>query len=305
MAAQQTLKREVKALGIGLHSGCLIEMRLKPSAPNSGIRFVRTDLNGASVKARISDVDFSALQLATTLKNRVATVQTTEHLMAAMYAKGVDNAVVEISGSEVPIMDGSAAPFLYLIEEAGIRRQQVARRVLVVREPFDFEESGKRLSARPGKGFSVTYEIDFDHPMIQHQEKTVMVTPRVFDERISRARTFGFLRDVNALKAMGLIRGGSLDNAIVLDGDRILNESLRYDDEFVSHKILDFVGDMALCGMRVRGAFHAVKAGHEIHARFLRQLLAHESATSIEEEPLGASVSVPAVAPLQGALAHS
>jgi UDP-3-O-[3-hydroxymyristoyl] N-acetylglucosamine deacetylase len=214
------------------------------------------------------------LQLATSLVEGTARVQTTEHLMAALYACGVDNALVELDGGEVPIMDGSAAPFLYLIEEAGLKRQAAERKILTITRPFHFEHGGKMLSAYPCENLRITYHIHFDHPLIQSQQKTVEINAGDFEKEVGKARTFGFLKDVQALKKLGLVQGGSMDNAIVLDGDRMLNASLRQKDEFVSHKILDCVGDLALCGYRLAGHFVAHRAGHEVHARFLAALLA-------------------------------
>ncbi len=302
MSAQWTLNNEVSALGVGLHSGRLIEMRLTPAPPNSGVTFVRTDLGGLSVKADIKHVDFSCLQLATVLKQGECVVQTTEHLMSALYAKGVDNVTVYLDGGEIPIMDGSASPFLYLIEEAGLQRQAVARREMVIRKAFEFSDRGRSVIAKPARDYRVTYEIEFDHPLIRHQKKTCSLGSNTYDSQIARARTFGFLSDVNTLKKMGLIRGGSLENAIVLDGDSVLNEGLRSHDEFVSHKILDFVGDMAMCGMRIRGAFHAIKAGHEVHARFLTALLAESSAYDVVEMTADEEVVSAQASPV---LAHS
>ncbi|MCB1041647.1 MAG: UDP-3-O-acyl-N-acetylglucosamine deacetylase [Acidobacteria bacterium] len=296
MSVQWTLKQEVSALGVGLHSGRLIEMRLAPASPNTGVTFVRTDLNGQSVRAHIDHVDFKNLQLATVLKNGSCVVQTTEHLLSALYAKGIDNVIVYLNGAEVPIMDGSASPFLYLIEEAGIKRQAVARKELIIKKEIRFEKDGKWVVAKPAAAYRVTYEIEFDHPLIRHQKKTVTVTSSNYDSDVARARTFGFLNDVNALKKMGLIRGGSLENAIVLDSDGVLNEGLRSADEFVSHKILDLVGDFSLCGHRIRGAFHAHKAGHEIHAMFMRYLLQNQDAYEIVEHPVGAEGQVTGVA---------
>lgn len=272
MTMQTTLKDTVRAVGTGLHSGDLIEMQLKPAAPNTGVVFVRTDLAGASVKASIDNIDFSMLQLATTLRNGEAMVQTTEHLMSALYAAGVDNVIVELSAPEVPIMDGSAEPFLMLIEEAGIKQQLVPCNVLEVIKPFQLEHEGKTLSVVPNKEFKVSYEINFDHPLIRKQCKTVTVGKN-YDQQIAPARTFGFLKDVNYLQSIGLIKGGSLENAIVLDGDRVLNESLRLEDEFVSHKILDLIGDFSVSGYRIKGHFTAARAGHEVHARFMKALL--------------------------------
>ena len=269
-----TIKNEVKAVGIGLHSGKPVTMKLKPAMPNSGIVFVRTDLNGALVKADMKHIDFAALQLATTLRDGEVVVQTTEHLLSALYGMGVDNVTVELDGPEVPIMDGSAAPFMVLLEEAGIKQQVAPRKVLQIKKAFSFVKDGKMVAVKPGTGFQIDYEIDFDHPMIGRQVKSVQVDDRLYENEIAPARTFGFLKDLTYLKSLGLIQGGSLDNAVVLDDERILNKSLRAKDEFVSHKILDMVGDLAVAGYRFEGHFSAAKAGHEMHALFLQALLA-------------------------------
>lgn len=276
MNLQTTLEREVRAVGTGLHSGNLITMTLKPALPNTGVVFLRTDLDGASVKADIQNIDFSALQMATTLRNGDVVVQTTEHLMSALYGCGVDNVVVEVDAAEIPIMDGSAEPFIMLIEEAGVRRLHVPRKTLRITRPFQFEYDGKTIEAKPANQFKISYEINFDHPLIRTQTKSVVVEGGQYLDEVAPARTFGFLKDVNYLKSLGLIKGGSLENAVVLDGDRILNESLRLKDEFVSHKILDMVGDFFVCGMRIEGHFSASRAGHEVHARFMKELLASD-----------------------------
>jgi len=270
---QSTIKNEIKATGVGLHSGKLVHLKLKPAAPNSGVVFVRTDLNGAFVKACPANIDFNALQLATTLRNGDVIVQTTEHLMSALCSMKVDNLIVELDGPEVPIMDGSASPFLILLEEAGIRRQAVAAKTLKVTKPFRFEMDGKTVAVEPAEDYRISYEIHFDHPLIRRQRKTLAFNTASYESEIAPARTFGFLKDINYLKSRGLARGGSLENAVVLDGDRILNESLRLHDEFVSHKILDMMGDLAVAGYRFQGHFTAYKAGHEMHARFLTALL--------------------------------
>lgn len=273
---QQTLAKAVQAKGIGLHSGKMVHLKLVPAPAHHGIRFFRTDL-GVEIEALSQNVDFSALQLATTLRKEKGCIQTTEHLMAALYAMGIDNLRVEVDSAEIPIMDGSAAPFIYLIEEAGIKKQTAVRRVLKVTKPFHFNHQEKTVSVYPCETFRISYEINFDHPLIQKQQKTVEINPTLFEAEVSRARTFGFLKDVQMLKKMGLIQGGSIDNAIVLDGDRMLNASLRQKDEFVSHKILDCVGDLALCGARFQGHVVANKAGHEVHALFLRALMASDA----------------------------
>jgi UDP-3-O-[3-hydroxymyristoyl] N-acetylglucosamine deacetylase len=256
-------------------------LSLKPAPPNSGIVFSRTDLNGAYVKAELARIDFSALQLATTLRDGDVVVQTTEHLLSALYGMGIDNCLVTLDGSEVPIMDGSSAPFLALIEKAGIRSQAVARKILKVEKPFHFEWEGKTVSVTPDSGFRISYEIQFDHPMIRRQRKTVAFNRTYYENEIAPARTFGFLQDIDYLKSLGLIKGGSLDNAVVLDGERILNEGLRFNDEFVAHKILDMVGDLAVSGYRFQGHFTAYKAGHETHARFLQAFLEAEDCYSV------------------------
>jgi UDP-3-O-[3-hydroxymyristoyl] N-acetylglucosamine deacetylase len=260
----------------------LISIEIKPAPPGSGIVFCRTDLGGASVAANIGNVDFDALKLATTLRKGEASVQTTEHLMAALFAMGVDNAHVLIDGPETPIMDGSSAPFLVLLDEAGLERQAVPRRRLRVTKPVSFRDGDKRVWVEPARDLRISYEISYDHPLIRSQSKSVNISAAAFEKQIASARTFGFLKEVNYLKSIGLIQGGSVDNAIVLDGDRILNESLRLEDEFVSHKILDFIGDLALSGYRLAGHFHGYKAGHEMHARFLRELMRRTDAYVIE-----------------------
>lgn len=273
MTMQATIKKEVHAVGVGLHSGKPIHLALKPAPPNTGIVYVRTDLNGESVKLAIENVDFNALQLATALRRDQVVVQTIEHLQSALFSLGVDNLFIELDGAEVPIMDGSSTPFLVLLEEAGIKKQSVPAKVLKITKSFEFEADGKRVWVHPANDFRISYEIRFDHPLIKNQEKTVIVGDASYENQIAPARTFGFLRDVNYLKSKGLVRGGSIDNAIVLDGDRMLNESLRLKDEFVSHKILDFIGDLSVAGMRLEGHFFGYKAGHEMHAKFLRELL--------------------------------
>ncbi|PIE02231.1 MAG: UDP-3-O-[3-hydroxymyristoyl] N-acetylglucosamine deacetylase [Acidobacteria bacterium] len=273
MNLQQTLAEEISTIGIGLHSGTPIEMILQPSAPGKGIVFVRKDLNGEIIPVNTQSIDMNRLQLATTLRSGEAIVQTTEHLLSALYSKGIDNVTVILDGPEVPIMDGSAGPFIELIEQAGIKQQKVPRKILKITKPFHFELQGKKVSVKPSKDFTVSYHISFPHPLIGTQNKTAKINAKSHVESISFARTFGFLKDVDALQKMGLIKGGSIDNAIVLDESDILNDSLRSKDEFVSHKILDFIGDLAVSGYRFEGDFSAYKAGHEVHARFLLALL--------------------------------
>jgi UDP-3-O-[3-hydroxymyristoyl] N-acetylglucosamine deacetylase len=258
-------------------------MTLRPAPADRGIVFVRTDLSPAVEIPATSDnvVDTS---YATTLGCHGARVGTVEHLLAALSGLGVDNVRVELNGPEVPIMDGSAAPFVYLIRTAGIELQRKFKRFLVVRKSITVSDHGKRAQIAPAAQFAIHCTIDFDHPLISDQKLEVQMSDRVFYREISRARTFGFVRDVETLKRRGLAQGGSLENAIVVDDFNILNpEGLRYADEFVRHKILDIVGDLALCGMPVIGRFTSVKSGHALNQRLLRRLLDEPGAAEIVE----------------------
>ncbi len=280
---QRTLKASVGCHGVGLHSGKRVELTLRPAPAGSGISFVRTDLTPAVTIPATSEhvVDTS---FATTLGKDGARVGTVEHLLAAFSGLGVDNARVELTGPEVPIMDGSAAPFVYLIRSAGIELQKRQKRFLVVRRALEVTEGDKRAAIAPASQFQVTCTVDFDHPLISDQKLTLAMSDRVFHRELSRARTFGFLRDVEAMQRSGLALGGSLENAIVVDDFNILNpEGLRYSDEFVRHKILDIVGDLALCGMPVIGHFTSVKSGHALNQRLLRRLLHEPGAAEVIE----------------------
>lgn len=295
MLFQHTLLHEIQAVGIGLHGGEPIRMTLKPAPPNTGVVFVRTDLDGVSLKAAPENIDFPALKLATAFRRGDVVVQTTEHLLSALYGFGVDNVFVEVDGPEIPILDGSAEPFLMLLEEAGRKEQPCPAKVLRITKPFVFEEGEKKVWVQPSEGYRISYEIEFDHPMIRRQTKTVLVDGDGYENQIAAARTFGFLRDVNALKSMGLIKGGNMDNAVVLDSDRVVNGDLRMKDEFVSHKILDFIGDLFVAGYRLQGHFSGYKAGHEMHAKFLTALLAAddcyvvEQGVRVEDQGMGAA----------------
>ena len=280
---QRTLKAPVSCLGIGLHSGQRVEMTLRPAAAGTGIVFVRTDLNPAveipATPDRVVDTSF-----ATTLGEGNVRVGTVEHLLAALSGLGLDNVRVELTGPELPIMDGSAAPFVYLVRTAGIELQRRFKRFLVVRKSLEVTEGDKRAHIAPAPQFSVSCTIDFDHPLISDQRLDLQLSDRVFYREICRARTFGFLRDVEKLKRMGLAQGGSLENAIVVDDFNILNpDGLRYADEFVRHKILDIIGDLALCGMPVIGRFTSVKSGHALNQRLLRRLVQEPGAAEIVE----------------------
>ncbi len=279
---QRTLKSSISCSGVGLHSGKRVTLALHPAAPDSGIRFHRTDIAGgqAIVPALWSSVGDTRLNtcLADADGHQVRTV---EHLMAALSGLGIDNALIEISGPEVPAMDGSAAPFLFLVECAGIVEQNAPRRAIKVLRRVTVRDGAKLAELLPATGFTLEVTIDFPVEAIRRQQSTLVMRGGAFKNEISRARSFGFEQEVTALRAAGLALGGSLDNAIVIssDGSRVLNEEgLRYEDEFVRHKILDAVGDLALAGAPLIGHFRGVRCGHEINNRLLHALFADETA---------------------------
>lgn len=275
---QRTLKSVIGCRGVGLHSGRRISMKLIPAPAATGIVFRRTD-NGAEIPASWENTINSAgcTMLSDSAGRMVGTI---EHLMAAFAGAAVDNLIVELDGPEVPIMDGSAAPFLFLIECAGIVEQDAPRKMIEVLKPVSIAEGDAMVGLYPDPEFSMSFEIDYDSPLIRQQRRTLApIDTAAFKAELSRARTFGFLRDVDRLRALGLARGGSLDNAIVVDGDHILNrEGLRYDDEFVRHKILDAVGDLYLAGAPIIGRFEGVCSGHSHNRRLLAALFADEDA---------------------------
>src|SRR5215475_2356692 len=244
MEAQRTLRRSVSCVGIGLHSGCKVTLSLKPAPTDHGIRFRRTDLNDFELPATVRHL--AEFQLATGLARDQVSVETVEHLLAALVSMGVDNVVVELNSPEVPIMDGSAAPFIYLIQEAGVKRQPMGRKYLKIVRPIALSRGDKRIAIYPSDHFKVTYSVSYDHPLLRHQSRTLRVTEESFVEEIAPARTFTFLKDVEMLRQNGLALGGSLENAVVLGETGVLNNALRFEDEFVRHKILDAVGDLAL-----------------------------------------------------------
>ena len=291
MNQQRTLRRTISCAGIGLHSGKKVALSLKPAAADSGIRFRRSDLGGQEVPATVNHV--GGINHATGLMRDTIRVDTVEHLLAAFVSLGVDNAVVELSSPEVPIMDGSAAPFIYLIQEAGIKLLSAPRRYLKVLRPISLSRGDKRIALYPSDHFKVTYSIAFDHPMLRHQSRTIRVTEESFVEEIAPARTFGFLEDVEMMRQQGLALGGSLENAIVIGDTGVLNNALRFDDEFVRHKILDAIGDMALVGHPIIGHLVAHRGGHALHTQFAAQVLEEQDSWTLVEAP-GAPVSAPA-----------
>ena len=276
---QKTLKSIIGCSGIGLHSGDKISMTLHPAEVDSGIVFRRSDISGGGVEIKASFDNVRDTRLCTTIgdENGVL-ISTIEHLMAALAGSGVDNALVDVVGGEVPIMDGSAAPFMFLIDCAGLVEQDAPKRVVRVLKPVVVSDEGKSASLLPSNEFSIDFEIDFDSSAIQRQSMRVDMIDGVFKNELSRARTFGFMHEVEALRAAGFAKGGSLDNAVVVSGDEILNEDgLRFDDEFVRHKILDAVGDLYLAGGTIAGHFSGVCTGHSLNNKLLRALFADAS----------------------------
>lgn len=271
MQHQQTLKRAVVLIGIGLHTGKDVRLTLKPARPNHGIVFVRTDLEGApAIPAHFENV--TSTQMATTLSKGGASVSTVEHLMAAFEGMGVDNAIVEVDGPEIPIMDGSSGAFCKLLIEAGIEEQPMTRACLALRRRVEVQVAGKFGYAEPSSRFEIHATVEWDHPAIGAQEYMYVQGRNSFAE-FAGARTFGFLRDVEALKRMGLARGGSLENAVVLDDTRVLNpEGLRYENEFARHKVLDALGDFKLAGIGIRAFFRLHRAGHDLHRQLLAEI---------------------------------
>jgi len=301
MEAQRTLRRAISCVGIGLHSGCKVNLSLKPAAPDHGIRFRRTDMGDFEVPATVSNL--AGIQLATGLSRDQVSVETVEHLLSALVGMGIDNVLIELNSPEVPIMDGSAAPFVYLIQEAGVKRQSKHRKFLKIVRPVALSRGDKRIAIYPSDHFKVTYSVSYDHPLLRHQSRTLRITEESFIEELAPARTFTFLKDVEMLRQNGLALGGSLENAVVLGETGVLNNALRFEDEFVRHKILDAVGDLALVGYPVIGHLVAHRAGHALHTEFAAKILEETSSWRlIEETAEGAAVAggVPVASPAKG-----
>jgi UDP-3-O-[3-hydroxymyristoyl] N-acetylglucosamine deacetylase len=286
----------VSCSGIGLHSGNKVTLSLKPAPADFGIRFQRSDLGGLEIPATVTHL--GAIQLATGLTREAVSVETVEHLLAALTALGIDNVIVELNTPEVPIMDGSAAPFVYLIlNEAGVKRLPAPKKYLKVLRPISLSQGDKRIALYPSDHFKVTYSISFDHPLIRHQSRTIKITDETFVEEIAPARTFGFLKEVEMLRQRGLALGGSLDNAIVLGETGVLNNALRFEDEFVRHKILDVIGDLSLVGYPVIGHLVAHRGGHALHTAFAARILEEADAWRIVEGDAAAVPSMPVGVP--------
>ena len=302
MIKQRTLKNSIKATGVGLHTGDKVLLNLRPAAPNTGIVFRRTDLDPvAEVEARADHVGDTSLS--TTLVKNGVRVSTVEHLLSAFAGLGIDNAYVDVSAPEVPIMDGSAAPFVFLIQSAGIVEQNAPKRFVRILKPIQVTDGEKKAAFVPFDGFKVSFGIEFDHPAFVDRPKTASIdfSSTSFVREVSRARTFGFLNDIEMLRENNLAMGGSLDNAVVVDDYRVINEDgLRYDDEFVKHKILDAIGDLYLLGHSLIGAFVGYKSGHALNNRLLRTLIqeqdAWEEVTFDDNEAMPVSYAHPAQA---------
>jgi len=280
MLNQRTIKRAIKSTGVGLHTGTKVTMTLRPAQPETGIVFRRVDLPQA-VDIRATAHAVTDTRLCSVLEADGARVATVEHLMSALAGLGIDNLHVDLAGPEVPIMDGSAGPFIYLLQSAGIEEQRAPKRFLRIRRPVEVRDGDKWARFEPYDGFRVSFSIIFDHPVFERSSQTVTFdfAETSYTKEIARARTFGFVQDVDALRNAGLALGGSLDNAVVLDEYRVLNaDGLRYADEFVKHKVLDAIGDLYLLGHPVIGAFAAHKSGHALNNQLLRATLAESDA---------------------------
>ena len=280
MLKQRTLKNSIRATGVGLHTGEKVYMTLRPAAANTGIVFRRMDLEEpVDVVADAEKV--GETQLGTTLVENGVRIATVEHLLSALAGLGIDNVVVELSAAEVPIMDGSAGPFVFLIQSAGVEELSAPKKFVRITQPVRVEHEGKWAEFQPFDGFKVDFEIEFDHPVFKKHTKSACMdfSTTSFLREVSRARTFGFLKDLELMRSHNLALGGSLDNAIVVDDYRVLNEDgLRYEDEFVRHKILDAIGDLYLLGHPLIGAFRAFKSGHALNNNLLRTLIANTDA---------------------------
>ncbi|MCH9698916.1 MAG: UDP-3-O-acyl-N-acetylglucosamine deacetylase [Gammaproteobacteria bacterium] len=283
MVRQKTLKNSIRATGVGLHTGENVEMTFRPAPPDTGIKFRRVDLDTiVEIPAKPENVGDTTLS--TTLMNGDARVSTVEHLLAAFSGLGIDNAIVDINTAEIPIMDGSAGPFVFLLQSAGIQQQNAVKTYLRIKRRIMVRDGDKWACLEPFDGFRVTFTIDFDHPAFDDEASTasIDVSAMTFIKEISRARTFGFIHELEQLKQHNLALGGSFDNAIVVDTQRVLNEDgLRYVDEFVKHKILDAIGDLYLLGHSLIGEFKAYKSGHSLNNQLLMKLISMPEAWEI------------------------
>ncbi len=275
MSTQTTIERPVETSGIGLHTAVPGHVRLVPAPPDTGIVFRRVDLDNFEIEAHGHNV--ARVSYATSLMKKGVLLSTTEHLLAALYACGIDNVYIDIDAIEVPILDGSSQPFIEMLQQAGIRRQRRRRRYLKVLRPLEISDAGRYIGIYPCEEFRVHCLVDYSHPMIGRQEVEMVVNRDTFSERLAPARTFGFVDELEKLRAVDLIRGGSLENAIVLTRDGVMNGDLRFADEFGRHKTLDLIGDLALVGRPLLARVVAHKAGHALHTQLVARLLADKS----------------------------
>jgi UDP-3-O-[3-hydroxymyristoyl] N-acetylglucosamine deacetylase len=280
---QRTLRSRIGFDGIGLHTGYAVKLDLVPAPPDTGIRFRRTDLKDFEIEAVRKHV--AKVSYATTLMKKGVMISTVEHLLSALYGLGIDNLYLDVNSMEVPILDGSCGRFVEEIRKAGIADQEALRKYILIEKPIEVRHDNKVAGVYPSSSPSATYIIDFEHEAIGHQEIEIELTPESFCKEIAMARTFGFISDVEYLKSLGLIRGGSLENAVVLDGSGIVNSQLRFPNEFVRHKLLDLLGDISLAGYPIIGHLHAERAGHAIHtalADLITRQKAHYRICSVE-----------------------
>ncbi|KIX15123.1 UDP-3-O-acyl-N-acetylglucosamine deacetylase [Dethiosulfatarculus sandiegensis] len=295
---QRTLKRPVTCTGIGLHSGKKVTLSLRPAEPNTGVLFKRTDVPGSAlIPGDVHNVVDT--RFCTTVGRGDLRISTVEHLMSALAGLGVDNVLVEVDSPEIPIMDGSSAPFVFLIKNAGLTSQRAPRQFYQVRRKVTISEGDKQVTVMPADEMRVDFTIEFDHPLIRTQRMGFELDSSNYDKNISRARTFGFLSDLAMLKEHNLALGGSLDNAVVVDDYQVLNEDgLRFPDEFVRHKILDFIGDLSLVGRPIVGAFVAHKSGHDLNNQLFRKFLADPQAWELVTPEKPQLQAIPSVAPV-------
>ena len=301
--AERRLNNTIRATGVGLHTGEKVYLTLKPAAVDTGIVFRRTDLDPV-VEIEAKAMNVGDTTLSTSLVNGDVRVSTVEHLLSAMAGLGIDNAIIDVTAPEVPIMDGSAGPFVFLIQSAGIIEQDAPKKFIRIKKLVEVSQEDKKASFKPFDGFKVTFTIHFDHPAFKerNREVTIDFSSTSFVKEVSRARTFGFMHEFEYLRSQGLARGASMDNAIAVDDAQVLNEDgLRYEDEFVKHKVLDAIGDLYLLGNSLIGEFNAFKSGHALNNMLLRELLTQKDAWEVvtfelNEQDAPISYSKPAIA---------
>ncbi|MBV7315762.1 UDP-3-O-acyl-N-acetylglucosamine deacetylase [Shewanella sp. NIFS-20-20] len=303
MIFQRTVQKMVKTIGVGLHSGNKVTLTIKPAPVNSGIKLVRTDLEPAVVIPALADQVRETTMCTALVNDDGVRISTIEHLFAALAGLGIDNAIIEVNAPEIPIMDGSASPFVFLLQSAGIAQQSALKKYMRIKKTVRVEDGDKWAELRPFDGFRVNFSIDFAHPEIARSQQHMMLdfSASAFVKEISRARTFGFMRDIEYLRANNLALGGSMENAVVLDEYRVLNpDGLRYEDEFVKHKILDAFGDLYVCGHSLVGEFCAHKTGHALNNQLVRAVLAQADAWELvsfeQEADVPVSFTVPGMA---------